>query len=60
MGWNLVVEKLSDSVYNTSYKVYKQTEKLGKTKIDYCIINDMDFHLLDKNNFMEIVWKEDL
>ena len=52
---NLVVEKLSDSMYNTSYKVYKQTEKLGKTKIDYCIINDMDFHLLDKNNFMEIV-----
>lgn len=52
---NLVVEKLSGVEYNTSYKVYKQTERLDKTKIDYCIINDMDFHLLDKNNFMKIV-----
>lgn len=51
----LIVEKLTDSVYNTSYKVYKQTERNGKTKIDYCIVNDMDFHLMNKDTYMEIV-----
>ena len=47
----IIVEKLTDNEYNTNYKMYKQ----GKTKLEYCIVNDTDFHLLNKNTFMEIV-----
>lgn len=50
----LIVEKLTESIYNTSYKVYKQTEIQGKTKIEYCMVNDMDFHVMNKNTYMEI------
>ena len=51
----IIVEKLSNAEYNTSYKLYKQYENQGKTKIEYCIVNDMDFHVLNKDTFMEII-----
>jgi len=49
----LIVEKLTNSVYNTSYKIYKKNQKTSKP--EYCVVNNMDFHLMNKNMFMEIV-----
>lgn len=53
LNTDILVDKLTDLEYNTSYKIYKENQKT--TKIEYCIINDMDFHLMNKNTFMEIV-----
>ena len=61
MPWSLIhanhdltIERLTNSVYNTEYKVCKTTLSQQKTKKEYCIINDMDFHLMNKKTFMEI------
>ncbi len=57
LPWNLIhagrelkVIRSSTSPFNTAYIMMTT-----KDKIEYGIIKDIDFHLLDKDNFMELV-----
>lgn len=56
--WNLVhldkmVTAYKDS--DTMYTLVREVNTRGKTKTEYSIIKDTDFHLLSKENFMELV-----
>ena len=60
--WNLVhidstikVYKNSDDVFNTEYTVMYDNWQRGKIRKEYIITKDMDFHVMHKENFMELV-----
>ncbi len=62
MPWNLVhvdkelkIERVGQELYNTEYKIYREKIHKEKIKKNYIIVKDMDFHCLNKQNFMEIV-----
>jgi hypothetical protein len=61
MPWNLVhvdkelkIERVGQELYNTEYKIYREKIHKEKIKKNYIIVKDMDFHCLNKQNFMEI------
>jgi hypothetical protein len=60
--WNLVhidsaikVYKNSDDVFNTEFTVMYDNWQRGKIRKEYIITKDMDFHVMNKENFMELV-----
>jgi hypothetical protein len=60
--WNLVhvgkktsVYKNSDLPFNTEYTVLFDNWRRGKIRKEYAIIKDMDFHVMNKDNFMELI-----
>jgi len=60
--WNLVhidstikVYKNSDDAFNTEYTVMYDNWQRGKIRKEYIITKDMDFHVMNKENFMELV-----
>lgn len=58
LPWNLVHATKEVKIHRTDTKP-NNTKYLLTTitnsKVQYCIVKDMDFHLLDKSNFMELV-----
>jgi hypothetical protein len=62
MPWNLVhigkntkVYKNTNDVLDVEYTIMFDHWKNGKIKKEYMLIKDMDFHMMNKENFMEIV-----
>lgn len=60
--WNLVhvgkkttVFKNTEQEFNTEYTVMFDNWRRGKIRKEYVIIKDMDFHVMNKENYMELV-----
>lgn len=43
------------NLFNTDYTVMCDRNIRGKVKTEYCIVKDTDFHIMDKNTYMELV-----
>lgn len=58
MPWNLVHVAKNTVVYresDTSYVVVYDNWKNNKIKKEFIVVKDMDFHMLNKTNFMELI-----
>ena len=57
IGNNYVkILKNTDDEFNTSYTaMLRQGRDPLKSKLEYITLNDMDFHMLDKDNFVEVM-----
>lgn len=60
--WNLVhagkntqVYRNNDDEFNTEYTVMFDNWQRGKIRKEYTIIKDTDFHVMNKENFMELI-----
>jgi hypothetical protein len=61
--WNLVhlgnknvhVYRNNDDELNTEYTVMYDNWQRGKIRKEYTVIKDMDFHVMNKANFMELI-----
>jgi hypothetical protein len=56
--WNLIHVNHNRKVYKNDEKSFvilsEQTQR-GKTRQEYVIVKDMDFHMLNKDNFLELI-----
>lgn len=55
MGKDCKVYRKNDDIYNTEFLVTAGFTKKGKTRTEYLTIKDMDFHVMNKDNFMELI-----
>jgi hypothetical protein len=51
VGTNINVHRIDEF----SYLMMKDHTQRGKTRKDYIIVKDTDFHMLNKNNFLELI-----
>ena len=52
---NTKIYKNSDDKFNTEYTVMMDVVTRGKTRKEYMIIKNMDFHVIDKEYFMDVI-----
>jgi hypothetical protein len=52
---NIMVYKNSEDEVNTEYTLMYDNWQRGKIRKEYIITKDMDFHVMNKVNFMELV-----
>lgn len=62
LPWNLVhiglnskIYKNSTTPFNTEYTLLHSRTRNGKVKKEYMIIRDLDFHVIDKDVFLELI-----
>lgn len=55
VGKNTTVYKNNDDTFNTEYAVMFDNWTKGKIRKEYTIIKDTDFHMMNKENFMELI-----
>ena len=55
MGRTVQIYKNSNDVFNTEYTVTTDVAQRGKTRKEYITIKEMDFHVMLKENFMELI-----
>lgn len=55
IGKNTKVFKNNNDLYDTEYTIMFDNWKRGKIKKEYIVVKDMDFHMMNKENFTEIV-----
>ena len=55
IGKNTMVYKNTDDIFNTEYTVMFDNWNKGKIRKEYITIKDMDFHVMDKENFLELI-----
>ena len=55
VGKNTSVYKNNDDEFNTEYTVMFDNWQRGKIRKEYNIIKDTDFHVMNKENFMELI-----
>lgn len=55
VGKNTSVYKNNDDEFNTEYTVMYDNWQRGKIRKEYCIIKDTDFHVMNKDIFMELI-----
>jgi hypothetical protein len=55
IGKNTSVYRDSDTEFNTQYTVLYDNWKRGKIRKEYITIKDFDFHVMQKENFMELI-----
>jgi len=55
IGQNTTVYRDSNDEFNTQYTVIYDNWMRGKIKKEYLTIKDMDFHMLNKKNYMELI-----
>ena len=55
IGNNTMVHRNSDDMFNAEYTVIYDNWQRGKIRKEYIITKDMDFHVMNKENFMELV-----
>jgi hypothetical protein len=51
----VTVKPNNSSSLNTSFTLFYDNNQRSKIRKEYIIVNDMDFHMMNKENFMEIV-----
>jgi hypothetical protein len=55
LGKNIKVYKINNRDFNTEYSVMMDVVRHGKTRKEYMVIKDMDFHMIDKDYFMDVI-----
>ena len=55
VGKNTSVYRNSNDEFNTEYTVMFDNWKRGKIRKEYCTIKDTDFHVMNKENFVELI-----
>jgi hypothetical protein len=55
VGKNTTIYRNNDDPLNTEYTVMYDNWQRGKIRKEYTIIKDMDFHVMNKENFMELI-----
>jgi hypothetical protein len=55
IGKNTMIYKNTDDVFNTEYTVMFDNFQRGRNRKEYIVTKDMDFHVMNKENFMELV-----
>lgn len=55
IGLNSKIYRNNSSLFNTEYTLLHDRTRNGKTKTEYMIIKDMDFHVIDKNVFLGLI-----
>lgn len=55
VGKNTSIHKSTDAPFNTEYTIMFDNWNKGKIRKEYNIIKDMDFHVLNKENFLELI-----
>ena len=55
VGKNTSVYRNSDDPYNTEFVVMFDNWQRGKIRKEYTIIKDCDFHVMNKDNFVELI-----
>jgi len=55
VGKNTSVYSNSEEEFNTEYTVMFDNWQRGKIRKEYITIKDMDFHVMNKDNFMELI-----
>ena len=55
VGKNTSIYRDNDSAFNTEYTVMYDNWQRGKIRKEYITIKDMDFHVMNKGNFMELI-----
>jgi hypothetical protein len=55
IGKNTSVYRDSEDEFNTQYTVMYDNWKRGKIRKEYITIKDFDFHVMQKENFMELI-----
>jgi hypothetical protein len=55
LGRNTTIYKNFNDEYNTEYTVMTDVTTRGKLRKEYMVIKDMDFHMMDKDYFMDVV-----
>jgi hypothetical protein len=55
VGKNTSVYKNNDDEFNTEYTVMFDNWQRGKIRKEYTTIKDCDFHVMNKDNFMELI-----
>jgi hypothetical protein len=54
-GKNTTIHKNKEDEFNTEYTLMYDNWQRGKIRKEYITIKDMDFHVMNKNNFMELI-----
>jgi hypothetical protein len=54
-GKDVIIHKNTDEEFNREYTVTADKSNRGRTRKEYIILKDMDFHVMNKDNFMELV-----
>ena len=52
---SIKVYRNTEDTYNTSYTMIREIDTPQKVRNEYCVVKDIDFHLMNKKTFMEIV-----
>lgn len=55
VGKNTTVYKNNSDEFNTEYTVMFDNWQRGKIRKEYIVIKDTDFHVMNKENFMELI-----
>lgn len=55
VGKNTSVYRNNDDEFNTEYTVMFDNWQRGKIRKEYTVIKDTDFHVMNKENFMELI-----
>lgn len=55
VGKNTQVYKNTDTEFNTEYTVMNDNWQRGKIRKEYITVKDMDFHVMNKDIFMELI-----
>ena len=55
IGKNTQVYKTNDDQMNTEFVITFDNWQRGKIRKEYILVKDIDFHMMNKNNFMELV-----
>ncbi len=55
VGKNTSVYRNNDDEFNTEYTVMYDNWQRGKIRKEYCTIKDTDFHVMNKDIFMELI-----
>ena len=55
VGKNTSIYRNSDDEFNTEYTVMYDQWQRGKVRKEYITMKDCDFHVMNKENFMELI-----
>lgn len=55
VGKNTSVYRNNDIEFNTEYTIMYDNWQRGKIRKEYITVKDMDFHVMNKDNFMELI-----
>jgi hypothetical protein len=55
VGKNTSIYRDNDTEFNTEYTVVYDNWQRGKIRKEYITMKDCDFHVMNKDNFMELI-----